>query len=204
VKEQKTLLSHQKHAFRSSSQPRRIEPVTSFRVSVRTPKLRLHKATGQGYAVLNGKYIFFGLYDTPEAVENYHRAVAEWHANGRQSQAPTSEITIQELLARYWVYAEGYYRDAAGKPTSEMGNIRVSLKPFCELYLNTKAVDFGPRALKTVRQKMIDLGWCRNNINKSIGRDRNRTDMTSLEGCGGLNVTILNSKSYVSTKTCLQ
>jgi integrase len=170
VKAQRTLLSHQEQASGNSSQPRRIEPVTSRRVSVRTPKLRHHKATGQAYAVLNGKYLFFGLFGTPEAVEYYHRTVAEWHANGRQGQASPTDMTIQELLARYWVYAEGYYRDAAGNSTTEMGNIRVSLKPFCEIYLNTRAVDFGPRSLKTVRQKMIDLGWCRNNINKSIGR----------------------------------
>lgn len=104
MKKQKTALSNQKPASGHSSRPLSVEPVTSRRVSVRTPKLRLHKGTGQAYAVLSGKYIFFGLFGTPEAVENYHRTVAEWHANGRQPEAPAfADITIQELLARYWV-----------------------------------------------------------------------------------------------------
>ena len=30
--------------------------------SVKTPKLRHHKATGQAYVVLNGKVIYFGPY----------------------------------------------------------------------------------------------------------------------------------------------
>ena len=38
--------------------------------------------------------------------------------------------------------------------------------PSVKLYGHTKAVEFGPRGLKTVRQKMIDMGWCRNNINQ--------------------------------------
>jgi integrase len=74
------------------------------------------------------------------------------------------------MLARFWVHAEGYYRDAKGDHTTELRNIRIPLRPFCELYGHTKAMEFGPRCLKTVRQKMIVMGWCRNNINKSISR----------------------------------
>ena len=146
------------------------EPVTSRRVSVRPPKLRHHKPTGQGYVVLNGKYIFFGPYGDPEVTEQYHRTIAEWIANGRQQQKTPEEITISELLARFWVYAEGYYQDAAGNPTTEIGNLRVSLRHMCDIYGNTKAIEFGPRALKTVRQRMVDKGLCRNNINKCISR----------------------------------
>jgi hypothetical protein len=40
----------------------------------------------------------------------------------------------------------------------------------CEIYGSTKAIEFGPRALKTVRQRMIDRDLCRNHINKSISR----------------------------------
>ena len=160
MKTQETVLSGQKQA---SGKP---EPVTPLRVSWRTPKLRHHKPTGQGYVVLNGKYIFFGPYGDPEVTEQYHRAIAEWVANGRQLQKTPEEITINELLARFWVYAEGYYRDAAGNPTREIDNIQLSLRPLCTLYGNTKAVEFGPRALKTVRNHMIDKGWCRNYVNK--------------------------------------
>ena len=100
----------------------------------------------------------------------YHKVIAEWLANGQQPQQAPEEITINELMARFWVYAESYYRDAAGKPTTEMGNLRVALRPMCELYGHTKAVEFGPRALKTIRKHMIDRDLCRSHINKSISR----------------------------------
>ena len=164
MKTQETALSGQKEASTTR------EPVTPRRVCWRTPKLRHHKPTGQGYVVLNGKYIFFGPYGDPDVTEQYHRAIAEWVANGRQLQKTPEEITINELLARFWVYAEGYYRDAAGNPTREMDNIQFALRPLCNLYGNTKAVEFGPRALKTVRNHMIDKGWCRNYVNKGTCR----------------------------------
>ena len=46
----------------------------------------------------------------------------------------------------------------------------MSLRPLCDIYGSTKAIDFGPRALKTVRQRMVDKGLCRNHINKCISR----------------------------------
>ncbi|MCI0499013.1 MAG: tyrosine-type recombinase/integrase [Planctomycetales bacterium] len=161
MEKQKTSFSGQKQA---------LEPVTSRCKVVRTPKLRHHKPTGQAYVVLSGKYIFFGPYGSPGVEEQYHRTIAEWHANDRQPGKEPEEITITELLARFWVHAESYYRDAAGNPTTEIGNLRVSLRPMCEIYGNTKAIEFGPRALKTVRKRMIDRGLCRNHINKCICR----------------------------------
>ena len=79
-------------------------------------------------------------------------------------------ILINELLARFWIYAEQYYRDASGNQTSELGCIRISLRPFCALYGHIKAVEFGPRCLRAVQQKMVQIGWCRNNINRSLSR----------------------------------
>jgi hypothetical protein len=71
---QKASFSHPKAA---------LEPVTSRGKTV-APKLRHHKATGQAYAVLNNQAIYFGRYDSDEAVELYHKTIAEWVANGRQ------------------------------------------------------------------------------------------------------------------------
>ena len=136
----------------------------------KVPKLRIHKATGQAYVVLNGRAIYFGNPRTCDPQVQYHKVIAEWLANGRQPQAPPNEITINELVARFWVHAKGYYRDAAGNPTKEMENIRYAVRLMCELYGTTRAVEFGPRALKTIRQQMIDRGWCRNYVNKCISR----------------------------------
>jgi integrase len=100
----------------------------------------------------------------------YHKTIAEWLANGKQPDTPPSGVTINEMFVRFWVHAEGYYRDANGEQTTEIGTLRVSLRPVCRLYGHTKAVEFGPRCLKTVRQEMVAMGWCRNNVNRSISR----------------------------------
>jgi hypothetical protein len=48
--------------------------------------------------------------------------------------------------------------------------MQLSLRMLCELYGNTRILDFGPRGLKTVRQKMVEKDWCRNHVNQSINR----------------------------------
>lgn len=50
----------------------------------KTPSLRLHKATGQGYVELNGRRIYLGKYELPETEERYHATISEWLANGRK------------------------------------------------------------------------------------------------------------------------
>lgn len=160
-KHQKTSVSHSKTAA--------VEPVTSRRKTV-APKLRHHKGTGQAYAVLNNQAVYFGRYGTDEAVELYHKTIAEWVANGRQPEKASEEISISELVARFWIHVEKYYRDAAGRPTTEVGNLRIAMRYMCDVYGSTRAMEFGPRALKTVRQQMIDNGLSRKYINDSISR----------------------------------
>jgi len=41
-----------------------------------------------------------------------------------------------------------------------------------QLYGMTPAAGFGPKALQAVRQKMVESGWCRTNINKQVNRLR--------------------------------
>ncbi len=136
----------------------------------RTPKLRHHKATGQAYAVLSGKYLFFGPYGTPEATQKYHQAIAEWMAAGKQVNPSPEAITINQVIASFWKHAQTYYVRPDGTPTYEVNNFRQALRPLAELYGDTLAAEFGPRALAAVRHKMVQAGWCRSNINKMVGR----------------------------------
>ncbi len=133
------------------------------------PKLRLHKASGRAYVVLNGRSFFVGAYGSKEAEQNYNRVIAEWLSNGKQSST-ANQITINEIIARFWVYAQGYYRNPDGSPTSEIESLRYAMRPLADLYGNAEASEFGPRCLRTVQRKMVDLGWCRNNVNRSLSR----------------------------------
>jgi len=171
VSTQETAFSGQKQASGHPKSSRKIERTTLFTRRMKTPKLRHHKATGQAYVVLNGRYIFFGPYGDPEVTEQYHRTIAEWVASGRQIHAKPEHITVGEVCAAFWTHAQTYYTKD-GALTSEIDCYRSAMRPLLKLYSTTKAEEFGPKALKVVRQKMIDLGWCRKTVNKNIGRIR--------------------------------
>jgi 2-keto-4-pentenoate hydratase len=93
--------------------------------------------------------------------------VAEWLANGRQvrSRCGASGLTVNELIVAYLTHADAYCVKN-NQATAEPGNIRLALRPLHALYGSTVAAEFGPLALKTVRQAYIDAGLCRNEFNK--------------------------------------
>jgi integrase len=53
-----------------------------------------------------------------------------------------------------------------------IGGIKDALKLVREFYGRTTANEFGPLALKAVRQRMLGKGWSRSTINQAIGRIR--------------------------------
>lgn len=138
----------------------------------RVPSLRLHRASGQMFVVLSGRAIYCGKPDDPGTEQRYHQAIAEWMAAGRQAAADPDALTVKELVARFWVHAEQYYRTETDFRNKELEQFKLAFRPLKELYAETAATDFGPRALKALQQKMVQMGWCRPYINKQINRVR--------------------------------
>jgi hypothetical protein len=123
-----------------------------------------------------GRTYYLGPYDSPESRAAYDRLMAEWLANGRRApdpnpvtNAPGDGLTVDELIVRYMAFARGYYRKA-GKETPEVRNIKESLRPLRDLYGNEPAAEFGPRALKAVRARMVSDGLARGVVNRRVGR----------------------------------
>jgi len=133
------------------------------------PPLRCHKSTQQGYVYLAGKRHYFGRFDQPETHEAYLRFMAEWVAHGGQPEVPTESITVVEVCARYWSYAKDYYPAPDGHSSGELGRVKRALSGVRRLYGSVLATDFGPKALRTVRQQWIDEGLARTNINALVG-----------------------------------
>jgi integrase len=135
----------------------------------RTPSYRLHKPSGLAVTTIDGRDFYLGAHDTPGSRAEYDRLVAEWLAAGRRLPARLSpsagDLTINEMLVAYLAWADGYYVKG-GQPTSEPTAIRGAIKPLRQLYAHTLARDFGPLALKAVRQAMIQADLCRNEVNK--------------------------------------
>jgi len=58
------------------------------------------------------------------------------------------------------------------RPAKFISFVRSVIKPLNELYGLLPAKDFGPLALKAVRAKMVESGWCRGTINAGMSRIR--------------------------------
>ena len=133
--------------------------------TLRVPSYRRHKPTGQAVVTINGRDLYLGKWNTAASRAEYDRLIAEFLANGRRLQSD-ADRTVVEVLNAYRRFAENYYRKG-GRVTSEYGGIKEALKLVRELYGRTTANEFGPLALKAVRQRMIDKGWSRSTINQS-------------------------------------
>jgi integrase len=136
------------------------------------PKYRKHKASGQAIVTIQGQDFYLGPWNSKASRVEYDRIIAEYLAAGRQlpvKVSETSDLTIVEVLARYKQFARRYYRKN-GTPTGEWENIEHAIRPVLALYGRTPVKDFGPLALKAVRQKMLDGGLTRQGINARINR----------------------------------
>ena len=94
----------------------------------RIPSFRHHKASGQGYVVLNGTHIYLGAHAKPETVQKYHQVIAEWCANGRQLSPSPDQVTITELCASFWKHAQSHYVRPSGEPTSSIERVKVVIR----------------------------------------------------------------------------
>jgi integrase len=128
-------------------------------------------ATGQAVVRLCGKDHYLGRYGSAEANAAYERLIAEWLANGRTlpGTSPT-EPTVNEVVLAFVRYAEGYY--AASTKCGEVPSIKEACKVLRSLYGRTPSSGFGPKAMKLVRAKMVEKGWCSTYVNHQVNRLR--------------------------------
>lgn len=132
------------------------------------PRYRLHKSSRQAVVTIDGSDHYLGPWQSKASKYKYDRLIGEWLARGRQPLVAPDDLTIIELVARFWRHAKTYYVKR-GRPTGELDNIRHAVRPLKALYGRTQAADFKPLCLKALRQKLIDAGLCRNVINARIG-----------------------------------
>ena len=136
------------------------------------PNYRKHKASGQAIVTIHGHDFYLGPWKSKASRVEYDRIIAEYLAAGRQlpmKAAEASNLTIVEVLARYKRFAKLYYRKN-GQSTGEWENVEYAIGPLLKLYGRTPIQEFGPLALKAVRQKMIEFGLTRQGINARINR----------------------------------
>src|SRR5258708_7762432 len=119
----------------------------------RIPTYRRHKGSGQAVVVLAGRSVYLGKWGSSKSRAEYERVISEWLLD-RQRLAqrqdceplgpPAANLSIGELILAFCDHARTHYRDAEGKPTGELDNLRHALRPVRRLYGHTRARDFGP------------------------------------------------------------
>ena len=111
--------------------------------------------------------IYLGADGTAEARREYARVLAEWEASDRTVVPPRSAVhrrvvqadavTVAELVLRYHRdYVKRRHTDDAGTLTSHGQQIRNALRLLREHAGDLPATDFGPKALRQVRQAIAD------------------------------------------------
>lgn len=144
-----------------------------------TPSYLPHNQSGRGRAVwtdpagVRHQQLLPGPFDSPESRTAFARLQLELEtAPYRPRPADPDGITVNELLAAYKDFAEGHYSAPDGTPTGEAGHMKVVSRHVRALYGDTPAAEFGPLALKAVRQRFVNAGWCRRTVNQQTERVR--------------------------------
>ena len=145
----------------------------------RTPKLCRHKGTSQAYVTLDGREHYLGHWPPgqrkppPAASAAYDELIARWLANGRrlpEDRTAGTPTTVNEAILGFVKFAQTHYAERAGTTCAETEGIKAACSVLKNLFGRTPAREFGPRALKAVRTRMVELGWCRTYVNKQVNR----------------------------------
>jgi len=143
-----------------------------------TPSYLHHKQSGRARAVWtdqNGtrqQKLLPGPFDSAESRTAFARFQLELEAAPYRPLDATAGVSVNEVLLAFLRYAEGHYRRQDGSATNEFDEYKLVARHVREVYGDTPAVTFGPLALKAIRQKFVDAGWCRGFINQRVGRVR--------------------------------
>jgi len=141
---------------------------SAFSLRVRVPAYGLHRPTGQARVIIDGRHVYLGKHGSPESWEKYHRLIAERLACPGVAASPApphdKDLTIIELIAAYWQFAEGYYvKD--GRPTDHLHVVRRALGLLRQHYGQQPATSFGPRCFRGIQQKLVQESKARTYIN---------------------------------------
>jgi integrase len=149
--------------------PRKKNPVPSY---------QLHKPTGQAFVRIpdgagGRKYVYLGKHDTDESRAEYERVLAELRTgNPNAGGRVNPSICVAQVLAAFIRHAEQHYRRPDGTPTQEVAEYKRVASYILRVYADVPAAQFGPLALKTVREKFLAKGQCRYVVNKRTNRIR--------------------------------
>ena len=130
----------------------------------KTPKLC--KQGNSAYVRIHGRKIYLGIHGTPEAKREYHRVIAEYHANASAPPKDKKSITLDELCLRF-------LEDKKDKISAKQwGNYKSLIEILLSQYAGLPAHEFSPNKLRTLRVEFVKRGYVRQQCNKRAGHIR--------------------------------
>jgi integrase len=132
------------------------------RTTSRLPKLRLHRKSGRAFVELSGRRFYIGAWGDPDTKRAYQRKVAEWLTAGKKAPVAKQEITVCEVCNAYLQHAKELYRQLP----KQIEVVHVVTNDIDGVYGDCRAVDFGPKSLRTMRDKWIERKLSRGVINR--------------------------------------
>lgn len=124
------------------------------------PSRLYHKPSGQDRVIFGGRTIYLGKHDSPEAMANYARVLANIAATG--DPAPQKNgVRIDEVAKRYMVHVRATKPEGSGEPDA----IERAVKALRAMFGCIEAKDFGTGKLMQLRDKWAER-LCVSTVNK--------------------------------------
>ena len=142
------------------------------------PSYLPHKQSGRARAVwtdalgVRQQKLLPGPFDSSESRIAFARLQLELETRPAVTATPHATLSINEVLLAYLSHADGHYHGPDGEPTDEVRHVKTVCRHVREVYGSTPAAVFGPLALKAVRQRFVNDGWCRKTVNARVERVR--------------------------------
>jgi integrase len=145
-----------------------MHPMPPLRKAV--PSYLLHKQTGRARAVWTDETgtrrekLLPGAFNSSESRAAHARLINEQAVGG--TVAVQSAPTVAEVLEKYLLHAERHYRGPNGRTTSTYRGFKRIVRATRLLYATLRADQFGPLAMKAVRNTWIVSGLARSEVNR--------------------------------------
>jgi integrase len=129
--------------------------------STKTPSYRLHRASGRAIVTIAGHDHYLGEFESEKSRDRYDQLIAEWLRNGRPvsdtrgAAVVGHKIAVRELLA---IYLQNMNADGVSQR-----QYRAAFRLLNRMYGETPAENFGPLALKSLRDQLARMRatrWC--------------------------------------------
>jgi integrase len=136
------------------------------------PAYCIHKTRNLAFVRLDGRMIYLGRAHSPESRERYHAVLAAHYAGepapARRDRRKPSALTVAELAER-WYLAECERRGPRHQAAYEAA---YAARELAHGHATATVAEFGPRAFKAIRDRMVRDGRSRQWANRMMNAIR--------------------------------